>query len=196
MIDQGELEKEQGPLGNFGEIRLQRSWGGRNHEHLVHTGKERRRLISNVETEIFLQLERENRIALFSGLCRKAVVGAAMLLGRDPVALAEELSDGRLAWYIKEGEGPIRLELDPPNPCEPAELALAAASRWVRAEAERVEAQLKRVHSDLEELASDLERRTRHARRWPYDWRTILERQCQLIAANETVVEATPPPEQ
>lgn len=134
------------------------------------TRTDRQRLVADASRDVFLRLERQGRLGAFSEACRDAIVGAAMLLDRDPEELAELLRDGRLAWYIRNGEAPLRLELDDPDPREPIEERLRAAAEWADAERERIDRKLSAVTDELTRLAAELRERVRRIEHAPYTW--------------------------
>ena len=104
--------------------------------------------------------------------CVEAIVGAAALLDRDPVALAELLADGRLAEYIEAAEGAIPLPLDDPTPARvPVEDLLREAAEWAESERARFETGMRRILTRYDRTAAALRSRALQARRWQCDWR-------------------------
>jgi hypothetical protein len=145
----------------------------------LSTRQDRERLVADAERLVYLNLERQGRLGEFLAACRDSIVGAAMLLGRDPEELAEHLRDGRLAWYIRDGEAPLRLELDDTDPGEPIETALRTAAEWADTERDRVERQMTAITGDLARLAEELRGRVRRIEFAPLSWATFRERHKQ-----------------
>lgn len=113
----------------------------------------------------------EDRCARFSDACRKAVIGAAFLLNRDPEALAELLIDGRLAEYIQGAETTLALSLDEPSTeLEPVEELIASTVMWLEAEKERLDRQIQKIRRRFDRTGADLRQRSRRIHRWREIW--------------------------
>jgi hypothetical protein len=103
--------------------------------------------------------------------CMKAIVGAAALLDRDPVALAADLADGRLAEYLTAAEGTIPLPLDDPATVRvPVQELLEEAIQRAESEREQLERRLQRILRLFDRATDDLRRRARQAEGWRREW--------------------------
>lgn len=103
--------------------------------------------------------------------CMAAIIGAAALLDRDPVALAADLADGRLAEYLTAAEGTIPLPLDDPATVRaPVQELLEEAVQRAESEREQLEKRLQRVLRLFDRATDDLRRRAREAEGWRRQW--------------------------
>jgi hypothetical protein len=113
----------------------------------------------------------EDRCVSFSDACRKAVIGAAFLLNRDPEALAELLIDGRMAEYIEAAGTTLPLSLDEPSTeLEPVDELIASTVVWLEAEKERLDRQIHKIRRRFDRTAADLRQRSLRSRRWRDTW--------------------------
>lgn len=98
-----------------------------------------------------------------------AIAGAAAILKRDAEELARLMSDGRLAYYIRDGERSIPMPLDDPEPTHSdLEAILTSSAARLRRAHEMLLKQVDGVSRSLELAERDLlERagRVRDARR-------------------------------
>lgn len=103
--------------------------------------------------------------------CMKAIIGAAALLDRDPVALAADLADGRLAEYLTAAEGTIPLPLDDPLTVRaPVQELLEEAIQRAESEREQLEKRLQRILRLFDRATDELRRRAREAEGWRRQW--------------------------
>ncbi|MDQ3525309.1 MAG: hypothetical protein M3451_09675 [Chloroflexota bacterium] len=125
--------------------------------HLLLPFIKRLQAVSYAYDAAIRQLDGEPELPHFRYNCMCAIIGAASLLDRDPVALARLLADGRLAEYIDAAEGTIPLPLDDPTSVATRmEDVLREAADWMDREHDALERKLRNVLKDLRRTAADL----------------------------------------
>ena len=135
------------------------------------TRDERLRAVSLAYDGAMLRLTDGPELPHFRHDCMRAIIGAAALLDRDPVALARLLADGRLAEYITAGEGTIPLPLDDPGSVDTRmEDLLGEAADYVDRERDKLEKKLHRILAALRQASSDLRDQARQGG-WRDTWR-------------------------
>lgn len=136
------------------------------------TREERLYAVKRAFTTAMRQLDGDSRFPAFRDQCMRAVIGAAALLDRDPVTLADQLADGRLAEYITAAEGTIPLPLDDPDTVQvPMRELLEEAALWAESERDRLEGRMQRVLRRFDRTATYLRRQAGEAEGWRRSWR-------------------------
>lgn len=136
--------------------------------------EERRRLVEDARDAVIRKLDGTQDLERLYHGAMDAIVGAAALLNRDPVALADLLADGRLAEYIEAAEGTIPLSLDDPAPVhEPMEKTLQEAAEWMERERDVLERKLSRVLKDYDRTAKELRKRAHEIGCWKNTWTKV-----------------------
>lgn len=102
-----------------------------------------------------------------------AVAGAAARLGRDPLELAEWLSDGRVADLVLAAEIGATIEFPATTPAQVADQELEDVLCWVESEERRIESQLKRIRGEFDALKATLHGAERQRRLWRQEWRSF-----------------------
>lgn len=121
-------------------------------------------------TAVMRRIENTPRFRIYQAHCMEAIAGAGALLGRDPEELARQMADGRLAYYILDGEKSIPLPLDDPEPIQRSlRSILNDAAAQVDEARERLASALIRIESGLDKTAQDFRQRARRAD-WRPDW--------------------------
>ena len=134
------------------------------------TREERLRAVSLAYDAAIRRLDDSPELPMVRYHCMCAIFGAAALLGRDPVALARLLADGRLAEYIEAAEGTIPLPLDDPTSVDlRMEEVLGEAAEWAERERDRLERSLGGVLRTIRETAADLRYQARQGG-WRDTW--------------------------
>jgi hypothetical protein len=135
------------------------------------TREERLKVVSLAYDAAIRRLDDSPELPTFRYDCMCAIIGAAALLGRDPVALARLLADGRLAEYIDAAEGTIPLPLDDPISVDlRMDDVLGEAAEWAERERDRLSRTLGGVLRTLSETAADLRFQARQGG-WCETWR-------------------------
>ena len=135
------------------------------------TRVERLQAVSYAYDAAMRRLDDEPELPHFRYDCMRAIIGAAALLDRDPVALARLLADGRLADYIIAGEGTIPLPLDETGSVDICmERLLGEAADSVERERDKLEQKIRRVLDAFREASTDLRYRARQGG-WRDTWR-------------------------
>ena len=101
--------------------------------------KERERHIKNLYFDYQMRLDRSGEWMRYMETCARAVIGAADILGRDPLELAREMSDGRLGHLIRDGAIGLPLEFATPNSRYSPSESLRKAAGILAQERERLE---------------------------------------------------------
>lgn len=121
------------------------------------TREERLQAVRYAYDAAIRRLDGKPELPCFRYDCMCAIIGAAALLDRDPVALARLLADGRLAEYIDAAEGTIPLPLDDPLSVDVRmEDVLREAADWADREHDALERTLRDVLKILRKTAADL----------------------------------------
>jgi hypothetical protein len=118
----------------------------------------------------------ERELAQFHENCLKTVLGAAVILQRDPLELARQLADGRLGEYLPQVEGTLPLPFEPPPPVASVEELIADALAWSVSERVRMEKQTRNLVRRFRRLEADLERRLSAVRCGKQDMATARDR--------------------
>jgi hypothetical protein len=135
------------------------------------TREERLQIVSRAFDKVMWEIDGKKEFPKFSNDSMNAIVGASILLDRDPLALATLLSDGRLAEYIQAAEGTLPLSLDDPAPVRASmEDLLREAAEWVEKEREQLERRSARMLKRLDGDAEDYRSRARKLRGWQAAW--------------------------
>jgi hypothetical protein len=113
----------------------------------------------------------DDRALRFSCDCMKAIAGVAVLLDRDPEALAELLSDGRLAEYLYAGDSTLPLSLEEPSSVlEPIDDLMRNTAEWLESEKHRLDKQFASVKRRFDRAAEDLTKRRTRLAQWRSIW--------------------------
>lgn len=147
------------------------------------TREERLRIVRGAHEIVLQRIDGTQDFYPYRDACMKAVSGAARLLGRNPLDLAELLADGRLALYIRAGEETIPLPLDDPAPAAaPIEEFCLAAAEWADQERARLESRFQRLASELEELAAEFRNRELWIGVWQRAWENADRKDAEYFA--------------
>lgn len=115
------------------------------------------------------RVEDTPRFQAYQERCMRAVAGAAGLLRRDPEELARLLSDGRLAYYLRDAEQSIPLSLDDPAPTREAlDSILTAAADKLDEARERLSHAVARIDSGIAAASKELRIRAVRERNWRF----------------------------
>jgi hypothetical protein len=135
------------------------------------TDEHRERIIEAMEYWAIRRTEHTPQFARLRDDSMRTIITAAALLDRDPVDMAAQLRDGRLATIIRAAEETIPLALDDPEPVRVsmAEL-LEEAATAIDAERDRYERRSKRIIKRFEVEARRLRDRAYQMGTWQSTW--------------------------
>jgi hypothetical protein len=135
------------------------------------TDEHRERIIEQMEYWAIRRTENTPQFVRLRDDSMRTIITAAALLDRDPIDMAGQLRDGRLAAIIRAAEDTIPLALDDPEPVRVsmAEL-LDEAATAIDAERERYERRSKRFIKRFELEARRLRDRAYQMRTWQSTW--------------------------
>lgn len=125
--------------------------------------EEEKRLVADAYESLMRRAKDTPRVRRFHEDCVRAVFGAAVLLERDPIEFARLMSDGRIAYYIRDGEISIPLRLDDAEPArEDLKSVMESAADEISQTCAHLRAKMEHVTKQLE--VSEKEFRSRAAR--------------------------------